>query len=80
MEFMIRLVEDLPAIQLMITGMFHILRRCYMIMHSLVSLYAEAYQLTKNENYKRVVEETLEFIDRELTNPEGGFYSALGCG
>jgi len=43
----------------------------------LVSLYAEAYQLTKNETYKNVVEETLEFINRELTNPNGGFYSAL---
>lgn len=43
----------------------------------LVSLYAEAYQLTKNENYKNVVEETLEFVNRELTNPNGGFYSAL---
>lgn len=43
----------------------------------LVSLYSEAYQLTKNELYKQVVKETLEFIDRELTNPEGGFYSAL---
>jgi len=43
----------------------------------LVSLYAEAYQLTKNELYKKVVEEILEYVDREMTNPEGGFYSAL---
>ncbi|MEZ5195544.1 MAG: thioredoxin domain-containing protein [Bacteroidales bacterium] len=43
----------------------------------LVSLYSEAYQLTKNESYKSVVEETLEFIKREMTNLDGGFYSAL---
>ncbi len=43
----------------------------------LVSLYSEAYQCTKNELYKDVVFETLEFIEREMTSPEGGFYSAL---
>ncbi|MBN2174345.1 MAG: thioredoxin domain-containing protein [Bacteroidales bacterium] len=43
----------------------------------LVSLYAEAYKLTKKESYRQVVEETLEFIQRELTSPEGSFYSAL---
>lgn len=43
----------------------------------LVSLYAEAYQATKNELYKEVVYETILFIQRELTSPEGAFYSAL---
>jgi uncharacterized protein YyaL (SSP411 family) len=43
----------------------------------LVSLYADAYKLTKNLLYKEVIEKTLSFIERELTNPEGGFYSAL---
>ena len=43
----------------------------------LVSLYCEAFQLTKNPLYKNVVYETLEFVERELTSPEGGFYSAL---
>ncbi len=43
----------------------------------LVSLYSEAYQVTKNELYKNVVYETLEFISRELTSPEGVFYSSL---
>lgn len=43
----------------------------------LVSLYAAAYQLTKNSRYKAVVKETLEFIKRELTSPEGCFYSSL---
>ena len=43
----------------------------------LVSLYSSAYQKTKNQRYKQIVEETLEFVKRELTSPEGGFYSAL---
>ncbi|RUT78296.1 thioredoxin domain-containing protein [Ancylomarina longa] len=43
----------------------------------LVSLYSEAYQLTKNPEYKSVVDQTLAFVDRELSLPEGGFYSSL---
>ena len=43
----------------------------------LVSLYSEAYQVTHNERYKEVVDETYEFIERELSDPSGGFYSAL---
>ena len=43
----------------------------------LISLYAEAYQLTKIPEYKQVIEQSLEFIDRELTLPQGGFYSSL---
>lgn len=43
----------------------------------IVSLYAHAYQKTKKPEYKKVVYETLDFIERELTNPKGGFYSSL---
>ncbi len=43
----------------------------------LVSLYSEAYQVTKDESYRTVVYETLAFIKREMTSPEGGFYSSL---
>jgi uncharacterized protein len=43
----------------------------------LVSTLAEAYQLTKNEVYKNVIEETLVFAERELMHESGGFYSAL---
>jgi uncharacterized protein YyaL (SSP411 family) len=43
----------------------------------LVSLYTHAWQETKNPLYKKVVYETLEFIERELTSTEGGFYSSL---
>jgi hypothetical protein len=43
----------------------------------LVSLYSYAYQYFKNPLYRQVVEETLSFIEREMTSPEGVFYSAL---
>lgn len=43
----------------------------------LVSLYSEAYQLSKKPLYKQVVYETLEYIEREMTSPKGGFYSSL---
>ena len=43
----------------------------------LVSLYAEAYTVTGNELYKQVVYQTIEWLEREMTNSMGGFYSAL---
>lgn len=43
----------------------------------LVTLYSEAWQATKDPLFKEVVEDTIEFINRELTSSEGGFYSAL---
>ena len=42
----------------------------------LVRLYLHAYQITGNPLYRRIVEETLEYIRREMTSSEGGFYSA----
>ncbi len=43
----------------------------------LVSLYAHAFQLAQKPLYRRVVEETMAFVQRELTSPEGAFYSSL---
>jgi uncharacterized protein YyaL (SSP411 family) len=43
----------------------------------LVDVYTAAYRQTKNPLYCRVVEETLAFVGRELTSPDGGFFSAL---
>ena len=43
----------------------------------LISVLAEAYQLTKNERYREVIDETIGFVQRELMQPDGGFYSAL---
>ncbi len=43
----------------------------------LIDVYTEAYQITKNNAYAKVIAETIGFIETELTDPEGGFYSAL---
>lgn len=43
----------------------------------IVSLYCEAYQKFKNEDYKNLVYGTLAFVERELRSKEGAFYSAL---
>jgi len=43
----------------------------------LISVISEAYQLTKKELYKEVIEETMEFAQREMLHPEKGFFSAL---
>ena len=42
----------------------------------LTQLYAELYQISGMESYMQIVESTLEFVIREMTSPEGGFYSA----
>jgi uncharacterized protein YyaL (SSP411 family) len=43
----------------------------------LVSTLADAYRLTQNELYKITIQETLDFVLRELYDAEGGFYAAL---
>ena len=43
----------------------------------LVSLYSNAYKLTKKDLYKEVIEETLVYIREEMTTVEGAFYSSL---
>jgi uncharacterized protein YyaL (SSP411 family) len=43
----------------------------------LITLYAEAYQATRETMYHDVVYETISFVERELMSPEGGFYSSL---
>jgi uncharacterized protein YyaL (SSP411 family) len=41
----------------------------------LARLYLHAYQLTGRDYYRQIVEETLDYVAREMTGPEGGFYS-----
>ncbi len=38
--------------------------------------YLEVYQATKNEFYANVAKEIIEYVLRDMTLPEGGFYSA----
>ena len=38
--------------------------------------YAEAWQVTKRRDFARVLRTTLDYVLREMTSPEGGFFSA----
>ncbi|HVW25234.1 MAG TPA: aldo/keto reductase [Polyangiaceae bacterium] len=42
----------------------------------LARVYLEAYQVTKNDEYRRVAAETLDYVAREMQDAEGGYYSA----
>ena len=42
----------------------------------LVRVYLHAFQLTGDPFFERVVRETLEYVRREMTSPEGGWYAA----
>ncbi len=42
----------------------------------LVMAYTEAYQATGRENYKRIVDEVITYVARDMTDANGGFYSA----
>jgi len=41
----------------------------------LAGAYLEAYQATGRQDFARVVRETLDYLLREMTGPDGGFYS-----
>jgi len=41
----------------------------------LARVYLHAWQVTGNPFYRAIVEETLDYVVREMTNPEGAFYS-----
>jgi uncharacterized protein len=43
----------------------------------IIAVMSEAYQLTSKDRYGEVIEETIQFIQREMMHPDGGFYSAL---
>jgi uncharacterized protein YyaL (SSP411 family)/aryl-alcohol dehydrogenase-like predicted oxidoreductase len=42
----------------------------------LARTYVEAYQVTQDPEYRRIAVETLDYILREMTSSEGGFFSA----
>ena len=41
----------------------------------LTNAYLEGFQATGEPFYREVVEETLAYVQREMTSPEGPFYS-----
>jgi len=43
----------------------------------LLSALSRAYALTGNQEYRWAIDEAVEFLNREMSSPDGGFYSAL---
>ncbi len=43
----------------------------------LISVYSEAYQVTRDDEFRQAVYETFRWLQREMTHEQGGFYSAL---
>jgi uncharacterized protein YyaL (SSP411 family) len=43
----------------------------------LLSLYSEMFRITRENFYKEVVDETFDWLQREMTHHEGGLFSAL---
>ncbi|GGB07844.1 thioredoxin domain-containing protein [Puia dinghuensis] len=43
----------------------------------LVSTLSEAFQLTQKPLYEEAIRQTIAFVHRDLSSPEGGFYSSL---
>lgn len=41
----------------------------------LARIYLHAWQITRNDFYRRIAEQTLDYVAREMTDPRGGFYS-----
>ncbi|HMA86209.1 MAG TPA: thioredoxin domain-containing protein [Desulfosalsimonadaceae bacterium] len=42
----------------------------------LISVYTRAYQMTGNRLYAGIVKESIDYVLRDMTHPDGGFYSA----
>jgi len=42
----------------------------------LVRIYLDGWRLTRESRFQQVVEETLEYINREMVHPDGGFHAA----
>jgi uncharacterized protein YyaL (SSP411 family) len=44
---------------------------------ALIALYSDAYQVTRDASFAQVVAQSIEWAEREMRAPTGGFYSAL---
>lgn len=42
----------------------------------LAQIYARAFRITGKKHYRRILEETLAYVEREMMSPEGAFYTS----
>ena len=76
MESTIKLVSvyiDTPQIK---NGSFHTLKKCFYDQALFALANLECFQATKESYYKRIVNEVLSYVIRNMTSSQGGFYSA----
>ncbi|HHP7240807.1 MAG TPA: thioredoxin domain-containing protein [Cyclobacteriaceae bacterium] len=45
----------------------------------LMSSYSNAFKITGNNRYREVIEETFNFLEKEFSDPSGGYYSSLNA-
>lgn len=45
----------------------------------LISLYSKAYKVSGYEEYKQTIKQSIEFVERELSNDEGGYFSSINA-
>ncbi len=43
----------------------------------MINILCDAFQITKDDTYEKAIRKTIGFVENELLNAEGGFYSAL---
>ena len=43
----------------------------------LINILCDVFQITKDKAYEKAIRKTIRFVENELLNPDGGFYSAL---
>ena len=62
-----------------VDGMWHVPHFEKMLYDNsqLARVYLHAWQITLNPEYRRVVEEILDWVQREMTHPAGGFFGTL---
>ena len=69
-------VEDFTGIRSMSFGTCRISRRCSMIKRSWRSRFSRHGNSLRDEFFANIARETLDYVLRDMTHPEGGFFSA----
>jgi uncharacterized protein len=71
------LSSNVPSARIRLYDWVHYFEKMLYDNAQLALVYLHAWQITREPFFKRVVIETLDFVAREMTHPDGGFYSSL---
>jgi len=67
---------DSTAIPSIVTGTFRTSKKCSTIRRQIASAYLDAFQITKDRQYAVVARDILDYVARDMTSKDGGFFSA----